>query len=109
MFDDIQSEFEVFFDDLNWTYIFMFAIVLYGIKHKDEFIWYNNLFNAKNWGYFKSWVAGIIIAGFFILFRWLGEDDFNSEYITQMLRSWIITIIFSTAITNKINRVDESD
>ena len=66
LFKDIQKDIEFFFADLNWTYILIYVFILYGIKHKEEFDWYNNLFDRnKNLKSFKVWAAGIITIGFF--------------------------------------------
>ena len=103
--EDIQEELELFFDDLNWTYIFIFVIVLYGIKHRQEFEWYNAISKSKNWESLKVWTAGFIIAGLFSLFRWLGENTFDSEYISTLLRSWIVVIVFHAVIDKKISNL----
>jgi len=108
-FEDIQSEIEFFFDDLNWTYIFIYVIVLYGIKHKEEFIWYNKLFDKYGpLRYFKIWAAGLIIGTLFSFFRWQGPDGITSEYISQILRSWIIVIVFNTVFTKKIQKIEKN-
>ena len=48
IFTDIQDEVELFFEDLNWTYILVYVFVLYGMKHKEEFLWYNNIFEKND-------------------------------------------------------------
>jgi len=108
LFEDIQTEIEFFFDDLNWTYIFIYVIVLYGIKHKEEFIWYNNMFDRGKFKYFKSWAAGLLIAILFVFFRWQGPDGINSKYFSQLLRSWIIVIVFNTVFTKKISQIENN-
>jgi hypothetical protein len=96
---------EFFFSDLNWTFIFMFVICLYGLKHKAEFRWYNNLFNSNpKIKDFKIWVAGLIIGTFFCFFRWLDDTAvFNSNYVSTMLRSWLVVIVFNSVFTDKIS------
>jgi len=108
IFNDIQNEFEYFFDDLNWTYILIFVFVLYGIKNKEEFTWYNRIFDRSDKVKpFKSWVAGIFIILLFCLFRGL-ETGINATYVSQILRSWIIVIIFNSFFSNKIKEIDKS-
>ena len=107
IFKDIQAEIEFFFDDLNWTYILIYAFVLYGIKYKEEFIWYNNLFDKKeNIKPFKIWVAGIIVIIIFSIFKGL-EYQFTSTYLSQLLRSWILVIVFNSALSKKIKDIDK--
>ena len=107
IFIDFQEEFELFFEDLNWTYILMYVFVLYGIKHKEEFDWYNNLFD-RNYSIksFKVWVAGIIIMLLFCLFRGL-EVGLTASYVSQILRSWVIVIIFNSIFSKKLHQIDK--
>ena len=107
--EDIQEELDFFFDDLNWTYILMFVMILYGIKHRQEFEWYNTISNSKNWESLKVWVAGLIVGGLFSLFRWLGENTFDSEYVSTLLRSWIVVIDFHSVIDKKISNIDNKE
>jgi len=108
IFKDIQKDVEFFFADLNWTYILIYVFVLYGIKHKEEFEWYNNLFDRnKQLKSFKVWVAGIAILGLFCTFRALGVELFNSEYVSQLMRSWIMVIVFNSIFNKKIKEYDK--
>lgn len=108
VFTDIQNEIELFFDDLNWTYILIYVFVLYGIKQKDEFLWYNQLFdNNETIKPFKVWIAGIVIILTFCLFRGL-ETGITPSYVSQMIRSWIIVIVFNSIFSRKIQSIDKS-
>lgn len=108
IFNDIQSEVELFFDDLNWTYILIYVFVLYGIKHKEEFLWYNRLFDNKDkLKPFKVWVAGIIIMIIFCIFKGL-EVGVTASYVSQIMRSWIIVIVFNSIFSKKINQIDKN-
>lgn len=108
LFKDIQKDVEFFFADLNWTYILIYVFVLYGIKHKEEFDWYNNLFDRnKNMKSFKVWAAGITIIGIFCCFRIAGVEVFNSEYVSQLMRSWIVVIVFNSIFNKKIKEYDK--
>ena len=70
VFDDLKDEIELFFNDLNWTFILIFVFVLYGIKNKEEFQWFNDLLKGRLNPY-KVWIAGLIITLFFSFFKFL--------------------------------------
>lgn len=99
---DIRNTLLEFISGLNWTFIFMYGFVIYGIKNEPEFEWFNDLLkNSK----LKTWIAGFITMGFFCLFRYLDKDQvFNSEYVSTLLRSFMVTIILSRVINNGINK-----
>lgn len=107
IFDDIQNEIEFFFGNLNWTYILIYVFVLYGIKNKEEFKWYNNLMSKnKSIKPFKVWIAGVIIIMIFLLFHEL-ETGITAAYISQILRSWILVIVFNSVFSKKIEEIDK--
>lgn len=109
IFNDIQQEVELFFDDLNWTYILIYVFILYGIKNKDEFAWYNAIFDKSDkLRPFKVWIAGIITMLIFCLFRGL-EVGITVSYISQILRSWIIVIVFNSVFSKKIGEIDKTN
>jgi hypothetical protein len=103
VFDDLKDEIELFFNDLNWTYILIYVFVLYGIKNKEEFQWYNKLFSKYE--PYKVWIAGLIISVFFIFFKWL-DVGMYSEYISQLLRSMIVVIVFNSVFSKNISKID---
>ena len=83
----------------------MFLIVLYGIKHKEEFYWYNLLFNkTRLLRAFKSWVAGLIVAALFCVFT----EEITKIYISQLLRSWATVIVFNSLFVNKKINIDKT-
>jgi hypothetical protein len=104
IFDDLKDEIELFFNDLNWTFILMFVFILYGIKNKEEFQWFNQLFNKLD--IYKSWIAGLITLFFFIFFKFL-EGNLTVEYVSQNLRSFMIVIIFNSVFSNNIEKIDK--
>jgi D-alanyl-lipoteichoic acid acyltransferase DltB (MBOAT superfamily) len=106
MFTDIQTEIEAFFHGLNWTYIFMYVMCLYGIKNNIEFDWYNELLDRKKWSSkLKVWIAGVIVGLFFCFFTYMkGPGMLNSEYVSTLLRSWIIVIVFNTVANSRIQK-----
>ena len=105
VFDDIQGEIEIFFDDLNWTYILIYFFVLYGIKHKEEFNWYLN-WTKGQLKPFRVWIAGVIVILFFIFFKYL-EGGLASGYISEILRSWIVVIVFNSVFSDKLKNLEE--
>lgn len=110
MFKGIEEEINLFFNDLNWTFILMFIFVLYGIKYKEEFEWYNKLLNKNQFlKSIKMWLSGFIVGVFFSIFRYLGPDIFNSEYLSQLLRSYMIVIIFNSILSKKINKLEKKE
>jgi hypothetical protein len=111
VFEDIQVEVESFFNGLNWTFIMIFVFVLYGIKHKEEFEWYNKILDKSNFKSFKVWIAGFIIALFFCLFKNLEEQltlSDASAYISTLLRSWIVVIVFNSIFSDRISKIDKN-
>lgn len=107
VFDSFQTEVEAFFDGLNWTYILMYVFILYGIKNKPEFSWYNNLLKDTKFEPFKIWIAGLIVMFTFFIFRSIGVNGLDSEYVSQMLRSYIIVIVFNSVFSKKIESIDK--
>lgn len=106
VFDDIQTEIELFFNDLNWTYILIYVFILYGIRHKEEFDWYNQLFDGSKVSSLKLWIAGIVTALIFSIFKW-GECCLTFAYVSQLLRSWILVLVFNSVFSSKINKYDK--
>lgn len=112
MLEQIQAEIEAFFNGLNWTYIFIYTMVLYGIKNNEEFEWYNELLDRNKWlKKFKVWIAGLIVAAFFTFFTYkAGNTPIDSEFFSQTLRSWILVIVFNTVASKKIKQsIDKID
>lgn len=114
----IANELEAFFQGLNWTYIIMLVLILYGIAYKKEFGWYNRFFEKrKNLEEYKEWIAGILVGIVFGVFRSLGPNGIDSEYISQLLRSWFLVIIFASVFIDGVvrllkfigNKIDDKD
>lgn len=103
---DIQTEIEFFFKDLNWTYILIYAFIIHGIKYKEEFQWFNDFFSKDTLRPFKIWIAGIIVAIVFIIFKYL-ETGMQIEYVSILLRSWIIVIVFNSIFSRKMNTTEK--
>jgi hypothetical protein len=104
--NDIQEEIEYFFNDLNWTYIMMYVFVLYGIKHKEEFQWFNKL--IEKYKVYSVWIVGGIIGVFFITFKTLA-GEMTSEYISTLLRSGVITVIFNSVFSKGVSKIDKNE
>jgi hypothetical protein len=105
IFDDIKDEIELFFNDLNWTFILIFIFILYGIKNKEEFQWFNDLLKRKFYPY-KAWIAGLITLLFFIFFKFL-EGGLTVEYASQILRSFILVLVFNSVFSKNIEKIDK--
>ncbi|HUV84736.1 MAG TPA: hypothetical protein VMV86_03455 [Methanosarcinales archaeon] len=104
--EDFQSELELLFDDLNWTYMLIFIFILYGIKNKEEFEWYNRMMDSRTYlKSFKVWIAGLVVLLTFCLFKYL-ESGIDASYISQGLRSYIIVIVFNSIFNKKMESVD---
>jgi glycerol uptake facilitator-like aquaporin len=108
VFKDIQLELDAFFTELNWTFIFVYVIVLYGIQHKAEFNWYNKLTEKQPWKDFKVWIAGFIVGLIFVFFHWQEGLPTNSAYFSQLLRSWIVVIVFESVFDKRIQKIENN-
>lgn len=106
IFNDIGLAIQDFFTDLNWSYIIIFLSVIYAIKNNhEEFDWFNDIFNKKEKiSKFKLWIAGLVIAILFCIFRYTdGIAPLNSVYISGLLRSMIVSIVFYKISNKKIS------
>lgn len=89
----LEPEIIYFLDGLNWFYVIMLTIILYGFKHTDLLVWFEGLWGK--WKKYNFWFAAIITAIIFIIFRWLEGGVINATYISGMLRSIVFTVVFS--------------
>lgn len=105
IFQDLQIELELFISDLNWTYIIIYAFILHGIKYKQEFDWFNDLFDGSKLKSFKFWLSGIIVMMIFIIFKYF-EGELTVTYISSILRSWIIVIVLNSFLSDKIKIIE---
>jgi len=102
--EDISTELQQLFAHLNWTFIFMYSFILYGIEKKKEFTWYNVLMKKNKMLYLlKSWIAGIITAMFFVTCH----GSISEHHISTILRSYIIVIVFHSILDNKLDNLDK--
>ncbi len=93
----IEPELLAFFGELNWTYIIMYVIILYGITYKQEFDWFNKLINKHNLSKYTSWIAGLATGLIFCLFKWLEDSPSISwNYISVLMRSWFLVVVFAS-------------
>lgn len=94
--NQIYPEIVYFIGDLNWKFIILYLVILYGMKHTEHYDWYVELFKKKpRLAKFKTWLSGLLISVVFIIFRSIGPNIMDSEYIAQLLRSIIMGITFS--------------
>ena len=101
----IGPEIQAFFVDLNWTFVLMFIIILYGVSYKSEFEWFNRLISKWKLNNFKTWLTGILLGLTFCFFRWQSDKTFDSEYIAQLLRSWLCVVVFSSVLIDGVVRL----
>lgn len=102
MFDiitDISIELDFFFSNLNWTFILTLIFVIYGAQYKEEFIWFRCL--TKRHRHFRIWIIGLIGLIFFCVFKFL-DTGLTVSYISELLRSLMITMVFNSEIIKKI-------
>lgn len=58
---------------------------------------------------FKIWAAGVLIMLIFSTFRYLNTTMvFDSEYVSRLMRSWIIVIVFNSIFNKKIKEIDKN-
>lgn len=97
----IAPEMQAFFGGLNWTFIIMYTILLYGVTYKGEFDWFNDLLEKKRLIKFRTWIVGVLTGLVFCLFRWL-EGGFGWSYVSTMLRSWFLVVVFASVFIDGI-------
>lgn len=107
LFENIRNELTVIVTDLNITYMLMYSLVLYGIKNKEEFKWYNSLLDRnKDIKPFKVWIAGVFMMLVHCLFKFLESGELSASYVSQLLRSFVIVIVLNSVFTKKIKEID---
>jgi hypothetical protein len=84
-------------DDLNWTFIFISAFVLFGVDSKQEFSFVKDYLKPK----YRTWVIILIVIVLFTIFKAL-EGDLTISYFSELLRSSIITIILNSEISKRL-------
>lgn len=95
-----------FVEGLNWTYIIMFTIALYGITYKKEFNWFNRLMVRAKVEEYTVWIAGIIIGSVFSLFKWLEDSPpISWSYVSSLLRSWLLVVVFAYILIDGVVRL----
>ena len=114
----VAPELQDFFGSLNWTYIIMYAIILYGIKYKVEFDWFNKIMIKLRTTTFSTWIAGFLVGAVFCLFKWLeNSPPISWTYISTLLRSWFLVVVFASVFIDGIvklikflgKKVDDKD
>jgi len=106
---DIETAFIVLFKNLNWAFIIIFSLVVYGIKNDEDFEWYNDIFkNKQKLGKLKIWIAGGVMMLIYSLFCYLeNPNEFNAAYVSSLLRSFIIGISLDKIVTATIKTAIE--
>jgi len=104
----IKSELINFIKNLNWTYIFIMIITFYGLNHVQAFRGIKELFKKWHLNKFSHLFCAIVIGVVFIFFKSM-EDKFEWSYVSALLRSLLIAIVFSHFAVNKIVKLIHFD
>lgn len=112
----MAPELTSFFGGLNWTYIIMYTIILYGVTYKSEFDWFNDIQKKYKLTKFTTWIVGILIGIVFCIFKNL-ESGISWYYVSSMLRSWFLVVVFASVFIDGIvkllkflgKRIDDKD
>lgn len=97
--NDISVELEYFFHNLNWTFILTLIFIIYGVQYKEDFIWFKKLTGKCK--YFRMWIVGIIGILQFSFFKYL-EGGFTASYFSELLRSFMVVMVFNAEIIKKL-------
>jgi len=99
----IAPELKAFFGGLNWTYIIMYTILLYGVTYKSEFDWFNDILKKYKMSKYTTWMVGVLTGLVFCLFKWLENNPSISwSYVSTMLRSWFLVVVFASVFIDGI-------
>jgi len=90
----IQPELIDFLEGLNWSFILMFIVILYGIKHTNHFCEFDRLLEKLNIQKYKVWIAAFITGILFCFFKWQ-ENLISWNYASTLLRSIFVGVAFS--------------
>jgi len=82
-----------FFMNLNWYYIIMLTIIMYGFKHTNLLDWFTHLCGKLE--KYRYWFSSLILGILFITFRRLEGNQITASYISGTLRSIVFTVVFS--------------
>jgi len=92
----IQPEVVEFLEGLNWTFILMFIVILYGLKHTNHFNWFEKILEKIKINSYKIWIAAFITGLVFCLFKWQETPlEFGWNYVSSLLRSIFFGVVFS--------------
>lgn len=90
----IQPEIIDFLEGLNWNFILMFIVILYGLKHTNHFAGFDRLLDKMNIQKYKVWISAFIIGIVFCFFKWK-ENLISWHYVSMLLRSVFVGVAFS--------------
>jgi hypothetical protein len=78
---------------LNWHYIIMLTVIMYGLKHTNLLSWYCTLLGKFE--RYIYWFTSLLLGFSYLIFRIFDGNPIDSFYISSLLRSIIFTVIFS--------------
>jgi uncharacterized protein YacL len=95
----IQPEVVEFLEGLNWNFILMFIVILYGLKHTSHFNKFESLLERANINKYKIWISALIIGLIFCFFKWK-EELISWLYVSNLLRSVFVGVVFSNVFVD---------
>lgn len=99
VYDGIGSEIHLFFKEINYSYLILMSIVFYAMMFTEQFTFYKMLTKGIIEKYvLRDWVLSIFFALSYFMFRYLGPDGINSEYIAGTLRTLIFVVAFKNIL-----------
>ena len=98
IWEQIVPALTFFFVDLNWNFNIMLIVVLYGLKFTTHLDWFKGLFPKKAKKY-TGWAVALITLLLYSLFTIL-DKEFSSEYLATLLRSMVVTMVFSNVLVD---------
>ena len=103
---EMLKDYPILYDflvELHWQYLITLLVIMFGIKHTKELDWFTDYLTKKKMEKGISWIAAIIVALFFIIFRWLNkETTFDSEYVASLLRTLLVGVILSKLVIDNV-------
>ncbi len=93
--DGLEPELILFLDGLNWLYIIMLIITFYGLRHTDFLDWLKSVLKSVKAKKYTHWLIAIVVGLLFMIFRCAEGNTITAIYLSSMLRSLVVTVIFS--------------
>lgn len=89
----VSDELTDFVNFLDFYYGMAMMAYMAGINYTKQLDWYKSLVSKCKLEKGRDWIAALILLIVFCIFRGLGENKFNSDYVASLLMTGLITII----------------